>query len=79
MAKKKTTAPKQEFIAIDTYRDEVISIGTLNDVQEAIQEHADVEDYNEDEVSDNVTVYELGNKRTLYARTAGLEVTIEPA
>jgi len=77
MAKKKASAPKQQFIAIDNYRDEVVCIGTLDEVTEAIEEYINYEDYTQDEAEVNVILYELGEQKTYSVYPGKLEIVIE--
>lgn len=75
MAKKKI--PSKQFIAIDNYRDAVICIGTLDEVIEAIEEHADYEDYAQDEVEASIKLYELGPEKSYSVYPGKLEIVVE--
>lgn len=75
MAKKKL--PVKQFIAIDNYREAVICIGTLDEVIEAIEEHADYEGYAQDELETSVKLYELGPEKAYSVYPGKLEVVIE--
>lgn len=77
MAKKKSSAPKQQYIAIDGYRDEVICIGALEKVVEGIEEHIDFEDYAQDEVEVSIKLYELGAAKAYSVYPGKLEIVIE--
>jgi hypothetical protein len=76
MAKKKTTAPEKQYIAFDENSDTVILIGTLKEVGEAIEEYADSEGFDVDEVSGFIKVYELGPQKDLEVYPGRLEVVI---
>ena len=69
---KKTTTPKQTYIAID--RDQVIAIGLLNDLVKAIEEYIDIECYDDGDI-DNIKVFELGKEKVVLAHTR-FDVTI---
>jgi hypothetical protein len=69
---KKTTTPKQTYIAID--RDQVIAIGPLNDLVKAIEEYIDMEDYDSLDI-ENIKVFELGKEKVVLAHTR-FDVTI---
>lgn len=76
MAKKKTTAPEKQYIAFDENNDTVILIGTLKEVGEAVEEYADSEGFDVDEVDGYVKVYELGPQKGLEVYPGRLEVVI---
>lgn len=75
MAKKKL--PVKQFIAIDNYQDAVVCIGTLDEVIEAIEEHADYEGYAQDEVESSIKLYELGEEKTFSVFPGKLEIVVE--
>ena len=77
MAKKKSTANEKQFIAFDNYTDLVIGRGTRNDVLDLIELHVEEEGYDENDVRDNIHVFELGEEMTVNAFPKGLEITIE--
>ncbi len=77
MAKKKTPPAKKQFIAIDTYADLVISKGSLEDVTQVLESYIQDEGYGEDDVEENIEVYELAEQKTVRAFPRGIEVTIE--
>ena len=76
MAKKKTTAPEKQYIAFDENNDTVVLIGTLKEVGEAVEEYADSEGFDVDEVSGFIKVYELGQQKDLEVYPGRLEVVI---
>lgn len=76
MAKKKTT-PEKQFIAFDNYTEVVIGRGSRNDVLDLIEVHVEDEGYDENDVRDNIHVFELGEEMTVNAFPKGLEITIE--
>ena len=76
MAKKKTTAPEKQYIAFDENNDTVVLIGTLKEVGEAVEEYADSEGFDVDEVSGFIKVYELGPQKDLEVYPGRLEVII---
>ena len=71
---KKTTTPKQAYIAIDTNQDEVIGTGTLDYLVKAIEEYIDMEDYDSLDV-EYIKVFELGKEKMVLAHTR-FDVTI---
>lgn len=77
MAKKKTTANEKQFIAFDNYTEVVIGRGSRNDVLDLIEVHVEDEGYDENDVRDNIHVFELGEEMTVNAFPKGLEITIE--
>ena len=77
MAKKKTTANEKQFIAFDNYTDLVIGRGSRNQVLDLIEVHVEEEGYDENDVRDNIHVFELGEEMTVNAFPKGLEITIE--
>ena len=76
MAKKKTT-PEKQFIAFDNYTETVIGRGSRNDVLDLIEVHVQEEGYDENDVTENIHVFELGAEMTVNAFPKGLEITIE--
>lgn len=62
MSTKKTTQPEKHYIAIDTLRDEIITIGNKTDLIEAIEEYSYGEEWEKEDIEDNVIVYELGQR-----------------
>jgi len=60
MATKKTPPP--QFIAINENDESILTIGTLDDVKQAIQDYCEFEDCDGDDLDSEVTVYELGKK-----------------
>ena len=77
MAKKKSTANEKQFIAFDNYTEQVIGRGSRNDVLDLIEVHVEEEGYDENDVRDNIHVFELGEEMTVNAFPKGLEITIE--
>jgi len=71
---KKTTTPKQAYIAIDTNQDGVIGTGTLDYLVKAIEEYIDMEDYDSLDV-EYIKVFELGKEKMVLAHTR-FDVTI---
>lgn len=77
MAKKKSTVNEKQFIAFDNYTEVVIGRGSRNDVLDLIEVHVEDEGYDENDVRDNIHVFELGEEMTVNAFPKGLEITIE--
>ena len=76
MAKKKTT-PEKQFIAFDNYTEVVIGRGSRNDVLDLIEVHVEEEGDDENDVTENIHVFELGDEMIVNAFPKGLEITIE--
>lgn len=77
MPRKKTTAPEKQYIAFDDYTETIIARGPLKEVVELIEVHVEDEGYNEDDVIENIGVFELGEEMTVRAFSKGLEITVE--
>lgn len=73
MAKKKTTAEKK-YILIDDNNDNVLLIGTLDDIRDEIESLID-----EVDDAEFFSVYELGEKYDVSAQSSGFDVSITPA
>ena len=62
---KKTTASKPlppNYIAFDIDRDELIAVGTKEDVLDNIKSYCESEGMDEDDIQTSVRVYELGKQ-----------------
>ena len=72
MSKKKTTTPKplpKQYIAIDTNQDAIIIIGDLKYVSEEVNEYIEMEEYDVDDIENNIRVFELGNMVEMFTET----------
>lgn len=78
MSKKKTTPNEKQYIAYDELNDDLIWVGPLKGVVEAVEDYIDVEDLTLDEVESNVHIYELGPKKDLEVYPGKLEVVVRP-
>ena len=76
MAKTKTALEKK-YIAFDDYTETIIGKGSRKDVLNLIEVHVEEEGYDEDDVIENIHVFELGEEMTVNAFPKGLEITIE--
>lgn len=75
MAKKKAT-PEKQYIAFDDYTETIIGKGPLKTITELIEVHVEEEGYNEDDVIENIAVFELGEEMTVSAFPKGLEICV---
>ena len=66
MAKK---APATTYIAINDGREEVIHIGSLDQIAEAITDYCEAEGWDASEAEDFIVVYELGEKMAFGVNT----------
>lgn len=73
MAKKKTTTQKN-YILIDENNDNVLLIGTLDDIREEIESLI-----NEEDDVESFSVYELGERFDVSAQSSGFDVSITPS
>lgn len=73
MAKKKTTTLKN-YILIDESNDNVLLIGTLDDIRDEIESLI-----NEEDDVDSFSVYELGERFDVSAQSSGFDVSITPS
>lgn len=73
MSKKKTTAEKK-YILIDDNNDNVLLIGTLDDIRDEVESLID-----EVDDAEFFCVYELGDKYDVSAVSSGFDVSITPA
>lgn len=65
MATKKKTASKPlppNYIAFDEDRDEIIAVGTKEQVLDNIKSYCESEGWDEDDIQTSVKVYELGKR-----------------
>lgn len=78
MAKTKTTPVREkQYIAFDTWKESVIDKGSRQVVLTSIELHVEEEGYDENDVIENIQVFELGEEMTVRAFPKGLEITIE--
>ena len=78
MSKKKTTPNEKQYIAYDELNDDLIWVGPLKGVVEAVEDYIHVEDLTLDEAESNVHIYELGNKKQMEVYPGKLEVIVTP-
>jgi hypothetical protein len=62
MAKKKQEGKPQRYIAVNGPYDEIIHIGSLDQIKEAIEEYCFDHDVDESDVDDLIKIYELGEE-----------------
>lgn len=74
---KKNTSPEKKYIAFDDYTETIIGKGSRKDILNLIEVHVEEEGYDEDDVIENIAVFELGEEMTVRAFPKGLEITIE--
>ena len=78
MAKKNTPPVKEkEYIAFDSWTETVIDRGSRQAVLASIETYVEEEGYNENDVEENIYVFELGQEMTVRAFPKGLEIAIE--
>lgn len=77
MANKKTTPVKEkQFIAFDNYTDTILVRGSRKDVLSVIELYVEEQGYDENDVEENIQVFELGEERDVRAFPKGLEIAI---
>jgi len=76
MAKKKTP-PAKQFIAIDTYDEKLISKGSLEHVTQVLECYVQDEDYDMEEIAENIEVYELAELKKVQTFHRAPGITIE--
>ena len=62
MAKKKQEGKPQRYIAVSDACDDIIHIGSLDQIKEAIEEYCFDHDIDESDVDDLIKVYQLGEE-----------------
>jgi len=67
MSRKK--APQTQYIAVNMDCDEVIAVGTREEVTRAIQVYIDMESLDQDEIDNYVKIFELGPEKALHIET----------
>lgn len=63
MAKKQQ--PKKQYIAIYTYRDEVIAMGTMDFIQSELTAYIEYNELAEEDIENDIEIYELGDKKCI--------------
>ena len=62
---RKQQQPKKQYIAIYTHRDEVIAMGEMEYIQSELMDYIDYNDLAEDDIENDVEIYELGDKKDI--------------